>query len=105
MFAYPTIKHFTMAWNVLCLFYDRQFMMTSSNWDTLCVTDALWGESIIHRRIPLTKAGEPELWFLLDKRWDKQRDAGDLRCHLAHYDVTVMCSDGAAWDDVGVLID
>ena len=26
----------------------------------------------------------------LNKRWVNNGEAGDLRCHLAHYDVTVM---------------
>ena len=42
--------------------------------------------------IPLTKASDAELWYLLwsDKGWANYRDAGDLRRHRAHYDATVM---------------
>ena len=75
-----------------------KFMMTSSNgnifrftyWPLLC------GEFAGHRWISLTKASDVELWcFLWSALWIngevKNREAGDLRCHRAHYDVITMC--------------
>ena len=40
-------------------------MMTSSNGNIFRVTWPLWGESISHRWIPLTKASDAELWCFL----------------------------------------
>ena len=40
-------------------------MMTSSSGNIFRVTGPLWGESIRHRWIPLTKASDTELWFFL----------------------------------------
>ena len=39
--------------------------MTLSNGNIFRVTDPLWGEYTGHRCIPLTKASEVELWYLL----------------------------------------
>ena len=62
----------------------------------------LWEEFTGHRWIPLTKASEAKLWRFLwsapeQKGWANHRDAGDLRHHRAHYNVTVMCSRCACW--------
>ena len=49
----------------------------------------LWGESSGHRRIP------PLMFPLLcvwTNGWANNRNAGDLICHRAHYDVTIMIS-------------
>ena len=45
-----------------------------------------------HRWIPLTKANDAELWLISawTNGWADNQDAGDLRRHSAHYDVTVM---------------
>ena len=54
---------------------DALAMMTSSNGNIFRVTGPLWGESTGHRCIPLTKAGDAELWFFyprLIKRLSKQ---------------------------------
>ena len=83
-------------------YWDRQvkamvyfgYMMTSSNGNILRVTGPLWGESIGHQWIPLTKTTDAELWFFFICAWfnsqANSRDAGDLRRHRAHYDVTVL---------------
>ena len=73
----------------------RDDMMTSSNGNVFRVTGHLFGEFTGHRWIPRTKASDAELWcFLLIWAWTNgwlyNRDAGDLRCLRAHYDVTVM---------------
>ena len=65
---------------------EHLLMMTSSNGNIFRVTGPLCGEFTGHRWIPLTKASDAELWY----GWVKNRDAGDLRRHRAHYDVTVM---------------
>ena len=59
----------------------------------LSVTGPLWAESIGDRWILLTMSSDVELWcFLLLNGWANSRDAGDLRRHRAHYDVTVIQS-------------
>ena len=55
----------------------------------------VWG---IHHRslvvVPFTNASDAELWCFLwsvpEQTVANNRDADDLRCHRAHYDVTVM---------------
>ena len=69
--------------------------MTSSNGNIFPDTGPLWGEFTSHRWIPLTKAGDVELWCFFficawTNGWVSNRDADDLRRHRAHYDVTVM---------------
>ena len=54
---------------VLWYFYDilgiQHIMMTSSNGNIFCVTGPLCEEFTGHRRIPLTKASDAELWYFL----------------------------------------
>ena len=50
------------------------------------------------KKMPLTKASDAELWSfvwsaLSINGWINNREAGDLRCHCAHYDVIVMIKD------------
>ena len=55
------------------------------------VTGPLCGEFTGHRRIPLTKASDAELWCVLwINSWVNDRKVGDLRRHCAHYDAIVM---------------
>ena len=54
-------------------------MMTSSNGNIFRVTGHLCWEFSGHRWIPRTMNG-----------WVNNREAGDLRRHRAHYDVTLM---------------
>ena len=70
-------------------------MMTSSNGNIFRVTGPLCGEFTGHRWIPRTKASDAELWcfhlicaWIND--WGNNREAGDLRRHSAHYDVTII---------------
>ena len=69
-------------------------MMTSSNENIFRVTGPLCGKLTGDRWIPLTKASDAELWCFFDlrlyKRLSNDREAGDLRCHHAHYDVNVL---------------
>ena len=68
----------------------------SSNVNIYCITGPLWGESTGRCCIPLTKANYAELWCFLKicaastNGWTNTRDAGDLRWHRAHNDLTVM---------------
>ena len=66
--------------------------MTSSNANIFRVTGPLCGEFTGHQWIPLTKVSDAELWcFLRLNKWLRNnREAGGLRCHRTHYDVTVM---------------
>ena len=87
-----------LIFHVTLLFYVNWFnwnwwhIMTSSNANTFRVPDPLWGKSIGHRWIPFTKASDAELWCFLwiANSWANNLDAGDLRRHRAHYDITVM---------------
>ena len=65
-------------------------MTTSSNENIFSVTGHLCGKFTGHRWIPLTKASDAELWCFLWPEPELSFEAGDLRCHCAHYDVTVM---------------
>ena len=70
-------------------------MMTSSNGNIFRVTGPLEGKSTGHRCILLTKGTGAKLWCF---PWSAPEqtvqantgDAGDLRRHRTHYDVTVM---------------
>ena len=76
----------------------RNLIMTSSDGNIFRVTDHLHGELTCHRLIPRTKASDAELWcfFLICvwvNGWINNRDAGNLRRHRAHYDVTNVGND------------
>ena len=57
-------------------------------------TGLLRGKFTGHRRIPLTKASNAELFFFLISAWKNgwvnNREASDLRRHRPHYDVILM---------------
>ena len=77
------------------LLWYLEIMMTSSNGSIFRVTGPFCGEFTGHRWIPRTKASDAELWcFLWSAPWindsANNREAGDLRCNRAHYDVIVM---------------
>ena len=64
-------------------------------WRHFRITGPLCREFTSHRWIPGTKVSHAELWcFSLICVWANscanKTDAGDLRCHRAHYDITVM---------------
>ena len=76
-------------------FKKRLRMMTSSNGNICPVPGPLCGEFTGHRWIPLTKASDAEFWCFIWSApelngWVKNREAGDLRRHRVHYDITVM---------------
>ena len=59
------------------------------------VTGSLWREFTDDRCVPLTKATDAELWCFLwsapkERVEANHQDAGDLRHHRAHNDITVM---------------
>ena len=69
--------------------------MTSQNGNIFRVTGHLCGEFIGLRWIPRTRASDAELWCFLWSAleyagWVSNHEAGDLRRHCPHYDVTVM---------------
>ena len=66
--------------------------MTSSNGNIFRVAGHLCREFPGHRWIPSTKASDAELWCFLWSAPEYNREAGDLRRHHTHYDVTVMCA-------------
>ena len=51
---------------------------------------------------PVTQSFDVFFDLRLNKRWSKNRDAGNLRRHRTHYDITVMSwavDDGSYWHD------
>ena len=78
--------------------YSDVIMSTMAPWpgDAIFrVTGPLCGEFTGHRWIPRTKASDMELYCFLwsvpwINSWVNNREAGDLICHRAHYDVIVM---------------
>ena len=62
--------------------------MTSSNGNIFRITGILRGEFTGHGWNSRTKASDEELWWI--NGWVNNRDAGDPRRRLAHYDVSVM---------------
>ena len=76
--------------NDLCNPEGYDYMMTPLNGNVFRVTGHLCGEFAGHA----TKASDAKLdiFFVLrlNKRLSKQQEAGDLRRHRVHYDVTVM---------------
>ena len=72
------------------------FMMTSSNGNIFRVTGPLCGEFTSHQWMPHTNAVTRSFGVFsdlsLNQQLSKQWDAGDLRRHRPHYDVTLMRS-------------
>ena len=83
---------FTCAGAMIMAFIKN--MMTSWNGNIFCVTGPLCGEFTGHRWIPRTKASDAEFWYFFLSAWIigwvNNREAGYLRRHRAHHDVTVM---------------
>ena len=68
-------------------------MMTSWNGNIFHVTGPSWGETTSHQGIPLTKAGDAELWCFL---WCAPKQASEQTLDVpAHCDVIVMLKSGA----------
>ena len=70
-------------------------MMTSPNGNIFRVTGPLCGEFTGHRWIPRTNPSDADLWCFIwsaiwTNGWVNNREAGDLKSHRAHYDVTAM---------------
>ena len=74
----------------------RKFMMASSNGNIFCVTGPLRGIHLLPMDSPHKGQWRGALMFSLicawTNSWANNRDAGDLRGHRAHCDVTVMRS-------------
>ena len=75
---------------------SRQAMMTSSNANIIRGTGPLWGEPPVTGGFP-SQRPVTRSWALMFSLiyawingWATNLDAGDLRCHGAHYDVTVI---------------
>ena len=71
-------------------------MMTSSNGNVFLVTGPLCGEFTGPGEIPAQRPVTQSFDVFFDLRminaWVNNREAGDLRRHRRHYDVTVMTS-------------
>ena len=77
-----------------CEIYFQHILMTSSNGDIFRVTGPLWEEFTRHRfpsQRPATRSFDVFFDMRLKKNgWVNNRDAGDLRRHRTHYNVTLM---------------
>ena len=90
-------------WKLYCIYVPRNYdfsaiarnkynMMMSSNGNIFRVTGPFCGEFTGHRRIPLTKASDAELWCFLWSApwingWVNNRVTGDLSRYRDHYNV------------------
>ena len=84
-------------------FCEKELTMTTSSSENIFrVIGFLWGESTGHRRIPLTKASDGELWCFIwcelnqcawTNGWANSRVAGELGRYGVHCDVTVMTAE------------
>ena len=81
--------HYSMHW--------WNSMMTSSKGNIFHFTGLLCGELTGHRWIPRAKASGAELWYFLWSGCANNREAGDLRRHCAHHDVSVMMYGQFVW--------
>ena len=72
-----------------------QYIMTSSNGNIFRITGPLWGEfaGAFHSQRVSNPAFDVFFDVRLNKQLQKRLRAGDLRCHRAHYGVTVMASE------------
>ena len=104
MLAYLSLHHWKHS--------SANCMMTSSNRTIFRVTGPLCREFAGHRWIPITNASDAKLWFLLlsapeKNGWVNNRDAGDLRRHRAHYEITnrikVEQFSAITWNGYGCL--
>ena len=85
-----------------------KYIMTSSNRNIFCVTGLLCREFTGHQWIPHIKASGMELWCFFSiwariNGWVNNHEAGDLRCHCAHYDVIVMSFENVVCEMVANL--
>ena len=85
------------------------FMMTSPNRNILRVTGPVWGESIGH----LVDSPHKGQWrgalmlsliCAIRSGWGNNRDAGDLRRHHPHYDITALSIRTARWHLKPVIV-
>ena len=69
-------------------------MMTSSNENIFCLLDFCEGNSPVTGEFsaqrPVARSFDDFFNLPLNNGWVNYREAGDLRRHRAHYDVTVM---------------
>ena len=88
-----TLVHLSQNW-IRYSQISPALMMTSSDGNIFRVTGPLYGEFTGPRC--LTKASDAELWCMFSlicvwiNGWVNNREAGENRRNLAHYDVTVM---------------
>ena len=84
-----------LLWHGLLPVKFSQYKMTSSNGNIFCLTGPLWGESTQSLVNSPHKGQRRGAWIFSfictwTNRWGSNRDAGDLRCCHAHYDITAM---------------
>ena len=74
--------------------HHHEDMMTSSNGNIFRVTGPLWGEFTgpgeFPTQRPVTRSFDVFFDLRLINGWVNNREAGDLRRHHGHYDVSVM---------------
>ena len=80
-------------WESFDSYRANNAMKVTSNGNVFRVTGPLWGEPPVTDRFPSQRPATRSFDIFFDLRLNKRirnnRDAGDLRRHRAHYDVTV----------------
>ena len=80
----------------VCLHHVDLYMMTSSNGNLSALLAHCAGNSPITGEFPaqrpVTRSFDILLIFVWRNDWVNNHEAGDLRRHRSHYDVTVMVS-------------
>ena len=76
------------------LYHEWRRIMMTSNGNILRITGHVWDNSPVTGDFPHKGQWRRSLMFSLDcawiTGWENNHEAGDLRHHRAHYDVTVM---------------
>ena len=84
----------TFSNNIIWTKAISKYMMTSSNGNIFALLALCAGNSPVTGEFPaqrqVTRSFDVFFDLGLNKRLSKRREAGDLRRHRAHYDVTIM---------------
>ena len=93
----PFCKFPTTTITIWCMpmsnrFYFNLYMMTSSNGKIFCVTGLRAGNSPVNSPHKGQRRRALMIYLICAwiNNWVNNREADDLRCHRAHYDITVM---------------
>ena len=106
--SFPIVVTYLSGSDIVVIYF-WSYKMTSSYGIIFRLTGPLCVEFASHRWIPHTKASDVELWCFLwyapeHNTWANNGDAGDLRRHRDHYDVTLMGNIGVTLQIMAFLV-